>query len=68
MNALFDIEPKVNKLRKETCNTCKYLTWVDYCSGKRFFYCKLRKSNRTENGLLKVKARQVACDGYVEAK
>ena len=65
MNTLFDIEPTASEPRKERCKHCKHFTWLEYNSPvKKFFYCKLRKSNRTDNGLLKIKANQVACDGY----
>ena len=64
MKTLFDIEPIAPTRRPEKCNTCRHLTWLDYDSGKRFFYCQIRKSKRTQNGLLKVKASREACDGY----
>ena len=31
------------------------------CGSKFFFYCGLRKSNRTDNGLLKIKFNNEAC-------
>ena len=64
MNTLFNIESTTP--RKEKCKSCKYFEWLDYDSGKRFFYCSLRKSNRTQNGLLKIKSNMVACNGYVK--
>jgi hypothetical protein len=69
MDKLFDIPLKVSKPRAERCKNCEHITCIEYnYPVKRFFYCKLRKSNRTDNGLLKIKANQVACDGYVHSK
>jgi hypothetical protein len=46
-----------------TCNTCKYRQrWK--CNSKVFQYCKVRKSNRTDNGLLKIKCKTAACPLY----
>lgn len=65
MKYLFDIPiiPKVERV--EQCNTCCHSQrWQ--CGGSIIWYCGARKSNRTENGLLKIKARQTACDNYKE--
>ena len=44
----------------KTCNDCKHRQrWQ--CGGSVFQYCGLRKSNRTENGLLKIKCKDLAC-------
>ena len=65
MNKLFNIEPVEREERKERCKTCKHITWLEYnYPVKRFFYCKIRKSKRTENGLLKIKANDTACESY----
>jgi len=31
-------------------------------------YCGVRRSNRTENGLLKIKAKNPACEQYIVKK
>lgn len=65
MKTLFELPEKIKKVMKEEkCKSCKYFTWIEYYSSRKIFYCKLRKSNRTENGLLKIKANQEACFGY----
>lgn len=54
---LFDI-PSVEK--GETCRHCEHRQrWQ--CGGKVIQYCGARKSNRTENGLLKIKVTDPAC-------
>lgn len=47
----------------KTCGTCKHRQrWIyDHVA---ISYCTVRKSNRTQNGMLKIKARQQACDKY----
>lgn len=48
-----------------TCKTCEHRQrWQ--CGGTIIQYCGARKSNRTENGLLKIKAKDAACPLYVE--
>ena len=61
---LFDIKP--DKQRSEKCKTCKHFDWIEYDTGRKIFYCDIRKSNRTENRKLKIKANRTACDLYVE--
>ena len=59
---LFEVEPKKCEI-KETCNTCKHRQrWR--CNSKVFQYCGVRKSNRTDNGLLKIRCKDKACDSY----
>lgn len=56
---LFEIEPKKDEIT-ETCKTCKHRQrWQ--CNSKVFQYCGVRKSNRTDNGLLKIKCKDKAC-------
>ena len=43
-----------------TCNTCKHRERHE-CNSKVFQYCGVRKSNRTDNGLLKIKCKTAAC-------
>ncbi len=61
MKTLFDINPA--KKRKETCNTCIYRQRWE-CGSKIIQYCGVRKSNRTDNGLLKIKCKNEACSLY----
>ena len=66
MNDLFDIAPE--SIRKpdhsgtgKRCNQCKHgQGWV--CGSKIIWYCWERASSRTDNGRLKIKARQPACE------
>jgi hypothetical protein len=43
-----------------TCNSCEHRQRWE-CNSKVFQYCGIRKSNRTDNGLLKIKCKTVAC-------
>ncbi len=63
---LFKITAPVEKpKRTETCGTCKYRQSYEYdSSGIIHQYCKVRKSNRTINGLLKIKCKNEACLMY----
>lgn len=57
MDKLFEIP------EKEILNTCKNCEhrqrWE--CNSKVFQYCGVRKSNKTNNGLLKIKCKDMAC-------
>lgn len=58
---LFDIPE--SKQSQETCLTCKHRErWK--CNSKVFQYCGVIKSNRTSNGLLKIKCKTKACLQY----
>lgn len=59
---LFDI-PEQKKEIKETCNTCEHRQ-RHQCNSKVFQYCAILKSNRTENGQLKIKCKTPACLSY----
>lgn len=49
----------------KTCRQCANRErWQ--CGGKVFSYCKARKSNRTDNGLKKVKCKDKACGLFKE--
>lgn len=66
MNDLFQgegyIQPK--KLTR-FCRTCKHRQpWE--CGARVIQYCGVRKSNRTYNGLLKIKVTNPACMAYEE--
>lgn len=45
---------------KNTCRICKYRERWE-CGSKVISYCSKRHSNRTDNGLLKVKCNSPAC-------
>lgn len=67
-STLFDLSeipetppPKPTKF----CRTCKHRErWA--CGGSIIQYCGVRKSNRTFNGLLKIKVTNPACAAYEE--
>lgn len=67
MNTLFDFEQLSDKKSepKAFCRTCEHIQKWE-CGGSYFFYCGVRKSNRTQNGLLKVKCKNEACNAYKE--
>ena len=61
MATLFDIIPPW--LQGKTCNSCKHrerhqmgLSVIQYCG--------VRRSNRTDNGLLKIKCKMQACSQF----
>lgn len=59
---LFEV-PEKKEESTETCRTCKNRqTWQ--CNSKAFQYCGIRNSNRTSNGLLKIKCKNKACELY----
>jgi hypothetical protein len=65
---LFDMPESVKPVETHAgtgrrCNECRHgQGWV--CGSKIIWYCWRRKSNRTDNGLLKIKARQAACEVF----
>ena len=62
-NKLFDMSETTIQKKKETCLTCDHRQrWQ--CNSKVFQYCGVRKSNRTNNGLLKIKCKNEACGMY----
>lgn len=64
MNTLFELPPK--KENYKTCLTCEHRQrWQ--CGGSIIQYCGIRKSNRTENGLLKIKCKTPACAGHKQS-
>lgn len=62
MKTLFEIESK-----QPSDKTCVHRERWEYGS-KIIQYCGSRKSNRTENGLLKIKCKNEACILYKEDK
>jgi len=63
MDTLFELPEAI---KREKCKTCKFIDWIEYDSGRKIFYCTRIKSNRTANGLLKIKANRAACDLYIK--
>jgi hypothetical protein len=61
---LFESLPvAVKPEKKEKCGWCAHIQRWE-CGRKFFYYCGIQKSNRTENGLLKVKYKSTACDMF----
>lgn len=59
---LFDIPPK----HPDTfCRTCVHRERWNF-GGTIIQYCGIRKSNRTDNGKLKIKCKTPACEHYKE--
>jgi len=49
--------------KKKRCKHCKHIEkWA--CGGFFFYYCGISKSNRTKNGLAKVKCNKPACGAF----
>ena len=63
MNHLFNL-PEPPTPSAEKCRTCANRLSIEYRSGKRFQYCSIKRSRRTSNGLLKIKAGDTACESY----
>jgi len=62
MSLLFEIpEEKPTKF----CRTCEHRERTQ-CGGSIIQYCGVRKSNLTDNGKLKIKAKRPACSLYIE--
>lgn len=66
-NMLFDIPPTEPGKPAITCRSCVHRQrWQ--CGGSIIQYCAARKSNRTDNGLLKIKVTDAACPLYKPEK
>ena len=65
MENLFDLPIQPKSIRIEKCQDCTYSQRWE-CNSKIIWYCSARKSNLTFNKLLKIKARQEACDNFKE--
>jgi len=49
--------------RKRRCKHCKHIEkWA--CGGSFFYYCGISTSNRTKNGLAKVKLNKLSCGAF----
>lgn len=65
MKKAIDLEPPPGTNFK--CRNCEHIqAWR--CNSKVFQYCGIRKSNRTSNGLLKVKCKNPACNLFKQKK
>jgi hypothetical protein len=60
---LFDLPNTAAAKHGLTCNSCEHRQRWE-CNSKVFQYCGVRKSNRTNNGLLKIKCKDAACPLY----
>lgn len=70
MNTLFELPeqteliPRIpSELIGKTCNTCEHRE-RHQMGGSIIQYCGIRKSNRNENGMLKIKCKMQACSSY----
>ena len=59
---LFELDKETNY---KTCNTCDFRE-RHQCGSKVIQYCGFVKSNRTDNGKLKIKCKTKACYHYKE--
>jgi len=57
--------PEVPLYSAKHCRDCVHCQRWEY-GGKFFFYCGKIPSNRTENGLLKIKCKNLACNYFKE--
>ena len=58
---------ELKNIEHKTCLTCKHRQrWQ--CNSKIIQYCGARKSKRTENGLLKIRCKDIACILYKNEK
>jgi len=63
MEKLFEVPPVYPD---KFCRSCANRErWA--CGGKIIQYCGVRKSNRTDNGLMKIKVTMPACEFYKES-
>jgi hypothetical protein len=63
INQLFEVEAVNPEATTNHCRTCIHRErWQ--CGGTTIQYCGVRKSNRTDNGKLKIKAKNPACASY----
>jgi len=57
---LFD-ESQLKPQSSTRCKDCKHIQkWQ--CGGSFFFYCVIKKDNKTANGLKKVKCKTPSCN------
>jgi hypothetical protein len=64
METLFELpEP----IKHETCRTCQHRQRWQF-NQTVIQYCGIRKSNRTENGQLKIKCKTIACISWQKSE
>ena len=51
------------KVTGDTCKNCEHSQRWE-CNSKFFYYCGITASGRTDNGLKKIKLKDVACGKY----
>lgn len=66
MNTLFDIE-EIKQTPTTKCKHCQHIERWKF-NHTIIFYCGVRKSNRTENGKLKIKANNTSCLSFSPEK
>ena len=59
INTLFDLSETKKERPLHRCRGCKHM--VTHFYNKGFKYCQLQRSNRTGNGLKKIKANDPSC-------
>lgn len=64
---LFNEEETKGKNSANTCRECEHRERWQF-NNTVIQYCGIRKSNRTDNGLLKIKAKNVACEVFLKEK
>lgn len=64
---LFDLPPTTPGKPANTCGSCAHRE-RHQCGGSVIQYCGVRKSNRTDNGLLKIKVTDPACALFEKVK
>lgn len=62
-NQLFEVETVNPEAVKNHCRTCIHRERHQF-GGTIIQYCGIRKSNRTDNGKLKIKCKTPACASY----
>jgi len=64
METIFEIPDQPKEKPKHTCRTCENRQrWQ--CGGRVIQYCGVRKSKRTDNGLLRIRVTDAACLAYL---
>jgi len=58
--------PEETQIEHNTCRTCEHRQ-RHRCGGSIIQYCGARSSNRTANGLLKIKCKDKACAIYKQS-
>lgn len=68
METLFDLDTET-PVREERCRDCVHIQHRrNWWGGLLGSYCGIKKSGRTENGLLKIKGKDIACSDFESAR